>query len=120
MLAPGGAPVSRGKPPCGRCGHARASHKPYFPGGDKPGYCAAADGGWTCSCWQYQPQRPLARLLAWLRKRPEPVQAEVLRPGPVRFPVPGFGDYEDDGRTRLDISRARPYAAVPRPRGESL
>ena len=106
--------MSRGKPPCGRCGHARASHKPYIPHGNQPGYCAG------CHCWQYRPQRPWTRLLAWFRQHPEPVQAEVLMPRPVPFPVPDLGDYEDDGRTRLDISRARPYAAVPRPRGESL
>ncbi len=103
--------------PCRRCPHGRDSHKPYIPGGDRPGYCT------SCSCYQYKPERPWTRLLAWLRERPPPVTADVLRPRPVQFPVRGSAGYDD--KTHLDIPLARPYAGaldearlrVPRPRG---
>lgn len=90
---------------CRRCEHPRGGHAPYIPGGSEPGFCA------DCECYQYRPQRPWTRLLAFLRERPPPVTADVLRPRPVPFPVP---DRDDDGwdanRTRLNIPIARPYA----------
>ena len=90
---------------CSRCPHDRGSHRPYIPGGSKPGYCAA------CECYQYKPERPWALALAYLRKRPEPVTAEVLKPRPVPFPVPDRDDDDwETNRTRLNIPIARPYA----------
>lgn len=90
---------------CRRCPHDRGTHVPYVPGGDRPGYCQA------CQCYQYRPERAWALALAFLRERPEPVTADVLKPRPVPFPVP---DRDDDGwdrnRTRLNIPIARPYA----------
>lgn len=55
------------------------------------------------------PERLRARLLAWMRRRPAPVQAYTLRPRPVRYPVRDCDEYED--KTRLDIRIARPYAS---------
>jgi hypothetical protein len=107
------------RPPCRRtgCGHVPDGHPPFVPGGDEPGWCG------TCGCWQYIPQRPWTRLLAWLRERPPPVPVDVLRQHPVPFPL--REQAVDDHRTRLDIPRARPYAGdldearlrVPRPGG---
>lgn len=91
-------------PACRRCGHASGGHPAYIPGGDRPGYCTA------CRCWQYQPERPWTTLLAWLRKRPDPLQADVLRPRPVPLPVTDSPGGQCDQRTRLDIGIARPYA----------
>lgn len=49
--------------------------------------------------------------MAYLRERPEPVTAGVLKPRPVPFPVPDRDDDGwDDNRTRLSIPIARPYA----------
>jgi len=94
-----------GGPACRRpgCGHARDGHPPYIPGGGKPGYCG------SCKCHQYRPARPWTRLLAWIRQPPAPVQADVLRPRPVPFPVRERPVRED--RTLLDIPRARPFTA---------
>jgi hypothetical protein len=92
---------------CSRCPHGRLAHPSYVPGGSRPGYCAA------CECWQYKPERPWALAMAYLRERPAPVTADVLRPRPVPFPLPAACD-EDDDRTQFGV-RVAPY--VPRPRG---
>lgn len=109
MAGPRSTAVSA--PPCRRCGHARSAHECYVPGGDQPGYCP------DCFCWQYKPlhlpQRPWTRLLAWFRKRPEPVRADVIHPRPVLLPIRDSTPAEYDGRTLLDIPVhpvARPYA----------
>jgi hypothetical protein len=109
---------------CRQCGHGSDSHPPYIRGGDKPGYCG------SCECWQWQPEhpwmrlrRPWARLLAWIRRPPAPITADVLKPRPVPYPVRDRAVRED--RTLLDIPRARPFTAgqvgprVPRQRGGS-
>src|SRR6185312_8831034 len=80
---------------CRRCPHDRGSHRPYVPGG-QPGYCG------SCKCWQYRPERPWALALAFLRERPAPVRVDVLRQGPVRFPVPRQSE-DDDDRTLLGL-----------------
>ncbi len=95
---------------CSRCPHDRGSHPSYIPGGDRPGPCAARTTARDCPCWQYKPERPWALALAFLRERPAPVTADVLRPRPVPFPVPDPAEAEE--RTRLDIRIARPYAGT--------
>ena len=71
-------------------------------------------------------RRPWTRLLAFLRERPAPVQADVLWQRPVRYPVPARRDDGwDENRTQLNIPIARPYAGgtreaclrAPRPKG---
>ena len=89
---------------CRRCPHDRDGHPPYVPGG-QPGYCG------SCKCWQYRPERPWALALAFLRERPEPVQVDVLRQGPVRFPVPDWRD--EDDRTQFGL-RVPPWVFLPR------
>lgn len=107
-------PLRRRQTACSRCPHPRDTHVPYTPAGDKPGYCAARTGAETCKCWQYKPERPWALALAYLRERPAPVTADVLRPRPVPFPLRAAYDEDDDDRTLLGF-RAPLY--VPRPRG---
>jgi hypothetical protein len=83
------------------CPHLSAAHRHYRPGSD----CS------LCGCGQFKPERPWALALAYLRERPEPVTADVLKPRPVRYPVPDRDDDGwDDNRTRLNIPIARPYA----------
>lgn len=96
---------------CSRCPHDRASHPSYIPGGSKPGYCAARTGPGTCGCWQYKPERPWALALAFLRERPAPVTADVLRPRPVRLPVPDPVGYDD--KTEFGL-RVPPWVLLPR------
>lgn len=96
-------------PACRRCGHERDSHPPCIPGASKPGYCA------SCGCCQHKPERPWTRLLAWFRLEPAPVRVDVLWQRPVRYPVPGWTE-DDDDWTQFGI-RVAPY--VPRPRGEA-
>lgn len=109
----GGPACRRCGPACRRCSHPRDGHKSYIPGGDRPGYCA------SCGCYQYRPEHPWTRLLAWMRQPPAPIPVAVLRQHPVPYPV--RARYED--RTLLDIRRARPFTAdqvglhVPRQRG---
>lgn len=94
---------------CRRCPHDRSSHLPFIPGGSRPGFCGA------CECWQYRPERPWALALAFLRQRPPPVTASVLRPRPVPFPVPDCG--EDDDWTQFGL-RVAPYVGPRRTRKE--
>ena len=102
---------------CRRCPHDRDSHKPYIPGDSRPGFCG------SCGCYQFRPERAWTLALAFLRERPPPIQADVLRPRPVPFPVRDSAGYDD--KTHLDIPLARPYAGavdearlrVPRQRG---
>lgn len=101
---------------CRRCPHDRDSHPSYIPGGSKPGWCMA------CKCYQYQPERAWTLALAYIRDRPPPVTADVLRPRPVPYPVPGWAE-DDDDRTLLGL-RVAPYVGAvdetrlraPRPR----
>ena len=93
---------------CSRCPHDRSSHHSYVPGGSRPGYCAA------CKCYQYKPERPWALAMAYLRKRPEPVTADILKPRPVRLPLPDPALYDD--KTEFGI-RVAPYLGRPRDRG---
>ena len=109
--APGSAgfPVNARRPgstpACRRCPHARDGHKPYIPGAGKPGFCG------SCGCWQFQPERLWTQLLAWFRRQPAPVVADVLRQHPVPYPVAARGDDGwDENRTQLNIPIARPYA----------
>ncbi len=112
-MAGKGVPVSarRTAPACRRCGHERGGHPSCIPGGSEPAWCTTGIVAGTCKCWQYIPQRPWTRFLAWLRERPPPVTADMLHPRPVPFHV---RDRSDDGwdehRTQLNIPRARPYA----------
>ncbi len=76
---------------CRQCPHDRDSHASYIPGGSKPGYCAERG----CRCWQYKPERPWALAVAYLRERPEPVTADVLKPRPVRLPLPDPAEYDE-------------------------
>ena len=98
--------------PCRWCSHDRAAHVTR----KTPGWCNIRIGTGTCLCFQYEAAWPWRRLLAWMRRRPEPVTPDVLRPQPVPLP-PSDRTVYDEHRTRLDLSRVRPYLEHP-DRGE--
>jgi hypothetical protein len=84
---------------CRRCPHDRDSHKPYIPGSSEPGFCG------SCGCYQYKPERFWTLALAFLRERPEPVTADVLRQHPVPFPIRDSPGYDDKTHLRADFAR---------------